>query len=908
MSGGCVTWTKPDDMKRNTNVSCRRLAGAVVRPLTSDTKLVKKHGDLHIFLVYLAYDAREVRVGPLVLAAESELDMNKWMLAFRQASGWLYHPPCLYPLPHRLCGLIVVEIISVENILVADWGGKSDPYVMVEFDGLLARTETHYDSLTSEFHTVVTLPVFNDDPNQTLNFSIFDEDSLSHDDLLGGVSVPLHSLGFNQEIVWDSVSVKNVPGSIAGKSIGSDQFGSISFRTLYRSSHLTQFLPLNQIPSLVDDTDGSAPDRIIPSSFSRVGSTLVRRGTSTFAGNSFGRRQSMAVLDSEESSEDEKTPKKKTTVVEKKPALSPASPDSSPPATPTGPRPVGLPEEDGSYEFSIEMFRKQLLRIVAILKVLKFFKSASYLIAWRDPSWTILIYVWVSWVCLVEPQSALMFWYAMVGKMLLQGHPCFPDLEAEVKDWWGRMVLDRLSLKRGTPASSVGSPLNRNSGTSGSSDALHEYRVFECQRRRIAGAMTMLTTMVKVTATMPAQMAVAAGNAVAAPLMTSEDGLEHSTATEAVHEAKKDLENLFINFSNKNLKPDIEASWVTLAGVPLAESPATVIDGVKVKWNVVISKKISDKNGWEYAKAFPALAAGTTNPTIKFDQHNSVWGAGGFEPKLKIHRHWVRRRVWIGIPIRAAFESEEPIKLSQIVESTVDKDGEELVEEGKKHLSLYAKFKLIMVEGRKLQNVLFTVVSGLECAKNLVTWKSRWISSLVFWMIMAVLLFSLVIPQFVLVWLFFSLMLLDSFSDVKKKANLTRPLLEAIQKEVAASSVPAQWKAILASKLRSHYTRMDEVHSEVSVSIICSLVQKACDKVWFPNAVVLTLEDFAVTEVSEGGPATVAMLLERIYLQANHGDSDWWKSEKVAIHPKNLIKGHLVSDWEEYDPVSVFSK
>ena len=56
------------------------------------------------------------------------------------------------------------------------------------------------------------------------------------------------------------------------------------------------------------------------------------------------------------------------------------------------------------------------------------------------------------------------------------------------------------------------SPMGDAGGTS-------EIRVYECQRRRIAGAMAMLSTMVKVTTVIPAKMAVAAGTAVASPLL-----------------------------------------------------------------------------------------------------------------------------------------------------------------------------------------------------------------------------------------------------------------------------------------------------------------------------------------------------------------------------------------------------
>lgn len=608
--------------------------------------------------------------------------------------------------------------------------------------------------------------------------------------------------------------------------------------------------------------------------------------------------------------------------------------------------------KDQGYEFSIEMFKKQLERIVDILKIFQIFNSFGYFLSWRDPQWTLIGYAWLSWVCLLEPQSALMFVYVLLLKLLLQSHPCFPDLVEEWETRWLKLyeLYKRLLPHKSViPSTKSGFKKLRIFSSFGSSSSImsnygagpEEYRVYECQRRRIAGAIKVLSTVVKVTAAMPIQMAVATGTAVvaagtaaasaaatavAAPLIQSNDEREEKREEEkkpSVHnplspltkvratDVKKDIENLFVNFSSKNLKSGIESEWVNMCGAPLGDSPSTVIDGVKIKWNVSMRKNLTDKNGWEYGRTLPPLSGADVvnadQTTIMYDPRSAVWGAGQFGEKFKLHRHWVRRRVWIGTPVRMAFESEEPIRLADIIASTADKGGDELMADKKRgKKSLYARFWQIMDEGRKLQNVLFNASTKLESIKNLFTWKSRWITSLIFWVFLIVLILTVTISQFVLSWTFVSLLLVDQLTDIQKKMKLTKPLLDAIKVEIEAASIPVLWKNILRIRMASYFSRMEEVYTEVSVSVVCDIVQKACDKVWFTNAVVLTLNDFEISTTSEGGPVTLGVLLENIYLLANHGDESWWKSEKVAIHPKNLFNGHLVSDWEEFDPLSIF--
>jgi hypothetical protein len=212
-----------------------------------------------------------------------------------------------------------------------------------------------------------------------------------------------------------------------------------------------------------------------------------------------------------------------------------------------------------------------------------------------------------------------------------------------------------------------------------------------------------------------------------------------------------------------------------------------------------------------------------------------------------------------------------------------------------------------MEEGKKLQNVIFRLASKLESIKNLVSWKSRWISSLVFFVLVVVLALCLLLSQFVVLWLLLTFIVLDHLVDSLKKRRLCKPLFDMIRAEIETSTIPDQWRRLLSVRLSSHFSPIESVTSDVPGQVLVSIFQKACDKLWFPNAVVLTLHDLE-PEDREGGPVTLGMVLENTYLLINNNDPDWWKSEKSFVHPKNLMNGHLVSDWEEYNPSSLFAK
>ena len=134
------------------------------------------------------------------------------------------------------------------------------------------------------------------------------------------------------------------------------------------------------------------------------------------------------------------------------------------------------------------------------------------------------------------------------------------------------------------------------------------------------------------------------------------------------------------------------------------------------------------------------------------------------------------------------------------------------------------------------------------------------------------------------------------------------PFLTAVEAEIEASNFSSSWKHDLKIRLGSFHTRLDDVNADYSASIVYGLFNRACRRLGWRN-VRLNLHKFTDPSdgVNTGGPVTIGMLLEDIYTMYHNGNEDWWKRVKTTVHPKNLIQSHLVSDWEEYNPTSVFS-
>jgi C2 domain len=163
-------------------------------------------------------------------------DAESWINAMNHGSHWSHYRkyPFLDAPRIQLRGFIYIHLMSCENIKGADINGLSDPFVSFSFDFVQARSKTFYQTLKCEFNEYLKIPVFHDDPNWLLSFSVFDADVLFSSKLLGFGSVPLSALGMNEEKCW-SLNVLSERADI--------ECGYIKFRTLYISDTVLQMLP-----------------------------------------------------------------------------------------------------------------------------------------------------------------------------------------------------------------------------------------------------------------------------------------------------------------------------------------------------------------------------------------------------------------------------------------------------------------------------------------------------------------------------------------------------------------------------------------------------------------------------------------------------------------------------------------
>ncbi|KAF4721506.1 hypothetical protein FOZ62_030343, partial [Perkinsus olseni] len=196
--GGMVIWFKLMDVKEHQLASVRCLAGATIvaaeacpqeeeLPLGDERNGVsslvlgsgrrtKKGRALSMFTVYLA-KRPGLKIEPLVFATPRSDERPQWIRAFLRATSWKYFdrlplamsisgggvpaskdeggngavPRCTTQPGLRLSGLILVDVISAKNLMAADWGGNSDPYVVLEFDNRQCSTRTVYEDLNPEY-------------------------------------------------------------------------------------------------------------------------------------------------------------------------------------------------------------------------------------------------------------------------------------------------------------------------------------------------------------------------------------------------------------------------------------------------------------------------------------------------------------------------------------------------------------------------------------------------------------------------------------------------------------------------------------------------------------------------------------------------------------------------------------
>eukprot|EP01043_Picozoa_sp_COSAG02_P046717 COSAG02_NODE_4397_length_5408_cov_7.517047_2_plen_1702_part_01 len=100
-------------------------------------------------------------------------------------------PPC-----H---GTLVVKIVSANNLLSADKSGKSDPYVCVRLDEVVAKTKVEKNTINPVFNEKLELPIDTYDAPESWNLGleVWDWDLASKDDFLGECSLQLCDLFYD---------------------------------------------------------------------------------------------------------------------------------------------------------------------------------------------------------------------------------------------------------------------------------------------------------------------------------------------------------------------------------------------------------------------------------------------------------------------------------------------------------------------------------------------------------------------------------------------------------------------------------------------------------------------------------------------------------------------------------------
>ncbi|CAH1255460.1 MCTP1, partial [Branchiostoma lanceolatum] len=86
-------------------------------------------------------------------------------------------------------GLLQVKVIKATGLLAADFGGKSDPFCVLELTNARLQTQTIYKTLNPEWGKVFTFQV--KDIHSILEVSCYDEDRNKSAEFLGKVAIPL---------------------------------------------------------------------------------------------------------------------------------------------------------------------------------------------------------------------------------------------------------------------------------------------------------------------------------------------------------------------------------------------------------------------------------------------------------------------------------------------------------------------------------------------------------------------------------------------------------------------------------------------------------------------------------------------------------------------------------------------
>ncbi|XP_069078858.1 multiple C2 and transmembrane domain-containing protein 2 isoform X2 [Pleurodeles waltl] len=100
----------------------------------------------------------------------------------------------------RDIGFLQVKVLKAEDLLAADFSGKSDPFCVLEVGNDRLQTHTIYKNLNPEWNKVFTFPI--KDIHDVLEVTVFDDDADRPPDFLGKVVIPLLSIKNGQQTCY----------------------------------------------------------------------------------------------------------------------------------------------------------------------------------------------------------------------------------------------------------------------------------------------------------------------------------------------------------------------------------------------------------------------------------------------------------------------------------------------------------------------------------------------------------------------------------------------------------------------------------------------------------------------------------------------------------------------------------
>ena len=80
---------------------------------------------------------------------------------------------------------ISIKVIEARDLIAADAGGTSDPYVKIEFDGKVYKTGTRFKTLDPVWNEKFEYVTLGTNTQGILRFEVFDYDLVGSDDALG---------------------------------------------------------------------------------------------------------------------------------------------------------------------------------------------------------------------------------------------------------------------------------------------------------------------------------------------------------------------------------------------------------------------------------------------------------------------------------------------------------------------------------------------------------------------------------------------------------------------------------------------------------------------------------------------------------------------------------------------------